>query len=130
MLKYFYGTIAASFLALGALHMSLTVPIYGTLTMPALWFAGTGLLLMAVAVLNWIVIRTRAQDGPVALAVAAMNAAGLIFAGLVLRVLPEPQTYLLLGLFAAATGMPGLLRRARLRSLSRTDPEVFEWRGS
>lgn len=106
-----YVVVTAGFFGLGILHTALTYPIYRTLSVPALWFAGTGLLLIAVAALNWIVVRTRARDGAVVRVVTTLNASGFVFALFVLRVLPEPQTYVLLGLFGVATALPGVLRR-------------------
>jgi hypothetical protein len=111
VVRRIYIFVVAGFFGLGLLHTALTYPLYAALSAPALWFAGTGLLLVAIAALNWIVLRMQARDSAIARVVTAVNAAGLVLALLVLRVVPEPPTYVLLVLFAIAVILPGALRR-------------------
>jgi hypothetical protein len=107
-----YVAVTAAMLGLGLLHVTLTAPIYRALTAPALWFAGTGLLLVAAATANWVVIRTKARDEGIVHGVALLNGVCGVFAGFVVWVLPAPQSFAVLLLFGAATVLPGLLRRA------------------
>lgn len=52
---HWIGTWAALLLAVG--HIYMTTRMYPDLTVPALWFAGTGLGLLAVGLLNLLTLR-------------------------------------------------------------------------
>ena len=52
---HWIGTWAALLLAVA--HIYMTTRLYSDLTVPALWFAGTGLGLFAVALLNLLALR-------------------------------------------------------------------------
>lgn len=91
---------------LGAVHTLLTVPFYGQLTPRAVWFAGTGLMMVFLGLLNLIARRT-ADPGARRLCQAA-DLLGLGFGVLAVLAVPEPQAFLgmglLFGLLASAFG--------------------------
>ena len=72
------GLFAASALVvLGILHMALTIPSYGALTVDALWFAGSGLMLVSTGLLNLAVLRGRNGGGWLVWATAAVDVIGV-----------------------------------------------------
>ncbi|MBI4410715.1 MAG: hypothetical protein HY561_13475, partial [Gemmatimonadetes bacterium] len=109
-----YRVVVALMFALGLLHTGLALVVYDHLTAGALWFAGTGLLIMIMAVLNWLVLRTGARDSAVNRIAAAANLVVAAFAGIASLLIQEPQAYALLALFVAGALLPDRLRQAAL----------------
>lgn len=104
------GLLAAWVLiVLGLLHAALTIPNYGSLTVDALWFAGSGLMLVSAGLLNLAVLRARGGDRGMAWATAAVDVMGGALAVASVMVIREPQTYALVALFVAA--LVGVLGR-------------------
>jgi hypothetical protein len=92
---HWVGTTAALLLSL--VHVFLTTRIYSALTVPALWFAGTGLALFAVALLNILALRM-----PTKLAVALVLVANLMtttFMLLLYSIHPDAQVSFGIALF-------------------------------
>jgi hypothetical protein len=86
---------------LGPLHTLLTSVFYPRLGMDALWFAGTGLGVVLLALLNQAVLLSPMRDG-LNLSLAA-NLAGLLYGILIVIKLAEPQAYFALAAFLAVT---------------------------
>lgn len=53
-----WRTCAWLLVGLGGVHTLVTVPFYGQLTPEAIWFAGTGLMMVFLGLLNLIALRT------------------------------------------------------------------------
>ena len=68
-----------------------------------LWFAGAGLALVFLGLLN--LARTWTDDRTVRQLCQAANPLGTLYLALLVRDLPEPQAYAALGLSAALTGL-------------------------
>jgi len=81
--------LALSGLLLGILHLALTLPLYGRLSIEALWFAGSGLAVVSCALMNIVALRSRAPSSRWALVMANLLLAGFFAAAWPL--LPSPQ---------------------------------------
>lgn len=102
MLETLWRTCAWLLIGQGGVHTLVTVPFYGQLTPEAVWFAGTGLMMVFLGLLNLIARRTadpgarrlchgRPAGPPVRRALCARR--------------PEPQAFAGLGLlFGLAVG--------------------------
>lgn len=94
---------AYALLALGILHTALTPLFYQQIDVDALWFAGTGLGLIFLALLNLVSLRSPASV--TRFICLAANLIGLVYGILIVIVLPEPQSFLaLLSYLAVAVG--------------------------
>lgn len=76
-------------LLLGVLHLTLTLPMYGRLSLEALWFAGSGLAVICCALMNIVALRSRAPSGRWAIVIANLLIAAFFAAAWPL--LPSPQ---------------------------------------
>ncbi|MFN3670035.1 MAG: hypothetical protein ACK4VY_12055 [Brevundimonas sp.] len=76
-------------LLLGVLHLTLTLPMYGRLSLEALWFAGSGLAVVCCALMNIVALRSRAPSGRWAVVIANLLIAAFFAAAWPL--LPSPQ---------------------------------------
>ncbi len=99
-MKLFYK-ISAYLLLIGVVHTALTPLFYDQFSPEALWFAGTGLALVYLSLLNIMAERSRA-DWMLKICVAA-NLAGLIYGVLIVFALPEIQAFISLFIFLAVT---------------------------
>lgn len=81
--------LAASGLLLGVLHLALTLPVYGRLSLEALWFAGSGLAVVCCALMNMAALRRSAPQGRWVVVIANLLMAGFFAAAWPL--LPSPQ---------------------------------------
>lgn len=81
--------LASSGLLLGVLHLTLTLPIYGRLSLEALWFAGSGLAVVCCALMNLVALRSSAPPARLAVVIANLLIAGFFAAAWPL--LPSPQ---------------------------------------
>lgn len=119
MLETVQKVCAWLLVALGAAHALLTVPFYGQLTPRAIWFAGTGLMMVFLGLLNLIARRT-ADPGARRLCQAA-DLLGLGFGVLAVLAVREPQAFLglvlLFGILAGAFGPAP--RNQRVREIPR-----------
>lgn len=96
---HWIGTWAALLLAVG--HIFMTTRMYADLTVPALWFAGTGLEVFAVGLLNLLALQTPTGLGR-ALALAA-NVMTTVLMALLYWLHPAGQVLFGLVLFALLT---------------------------
>ena len=85
---------AYALLALGILHTALTPLFYQQFDVDTLWFAGTGLGLIFLALLNLVALRSPIRI--VRSICLAANLIGLVYGILIVIVLPEPQSFLAL----------------------------------
>jgi len=85
---------------IGTLHVALTPGIYQTLSLDALWFAGSGIAVVLIGALTILAEQAR----PVRWAALAANGAGVVLgaAFTVLTSASEPQGPVLIVLFLAA----------------------------
>jgi hypothetical protein len=81
--------LASLGLLLGVLHLTLTLPMYGRLSLEALWFAGSGLAIVCCALMNIAALR---NSPPLTRwAVVTMNLLISGFFAAAWPVLPAPQ---------------------------------------
>jgi hypothetical protein len=104
-------------LLLGAVHIALTPLYYSTLSVPALWFVGSGLALLLIASHNLMLHRAPGDRVAWRLTVLA-NVGGFAFAALLVWVQLQPQTLLvgtvtLLLLATSVRGHPSHLPASR-----------------
>lgn len=88
-MKVFYSISAYVLVALGTGHTLLTPVFYLNFSADALWFAGTGLSLLLLGVIN--IIAMRLQDRALGNICVAANLIGVVFLTLVLLAVPEVQ---------------------------------------
>jgi hypothetical protein len=93
--------IASYLLLIGVIHTALTPAFYDGLTLDALWFAGTGLALVFLSLLN-IVAERAFEPWMLNLCIVA-NLAGLVHSVLIVTQLSEIQAVVGLLIFIAAT---------------------------
>lgn len=98
----------AYLLLLGIIHTGLTPAFYNSLSPDAMWFAGTGLALIFLALLN-IVTERVFEQWAFNICITA-NVIGCLYSVLVVIALPETQAYTSLGIFLAVTGLSILVR--------------------
>jgi hypothetical protein len=100
IVKLFYR-ISAYFLLIGVIHIALTPLFYDRFSPDALWFAGTGLALMFLCLLN--IISERSCEIWILKTCVAANLVGLIYGTLIVVALPEIQAFISLFIFLAVT---------------------------
>ena len=106
---HWIGTAAA--LLLSIVHLFVTTRIYPTLTLPALWFAGPGLALFAIGLLNVVALRTPTRLSSLLVLIANLMTA--IFMLLLYSVHPAAQVSFGIGLFVVLSCCSiALLRRS------------------
>ena len=81
--------LASLGLLLGVLHLTLTLPMYGRLSLEALWFAGSGLAVICCALMNIVALRNSAPL--TRWAVVTMNLLTSGFFAAAWPLLPGPQ---------------------------------------
>lgn len=113
MLRTFHKIITGLIIALGLLHVTVTFYDYHSFSVEALWFAGTGVAIVLAGFLNLVLSRDVGRDKLVRSLCVITN---IIFAAMfatALFVLAQPQVFLGLGLFAAATVISLTVNRAK-----------------
>jgi hypothetical protein len=80
--------------ALGVVHTALTPVFYGRFTLGALWFAGSGLAMIFVGLLNLTLDRDASRDRLVKVFCHAANLLTLFFGFLIVTLDLEPQVIL------------------------------------
>lgn len=110
MTRRVHWTAATATVLLGSGHIALTLPIHGTLSLTALWFAGSGLAMVFAGLMNMVALRAidRASGLP-AFLTSALSAA---FFAMIWLSLKEPQVVVGLGLFVVMAGLSLTLGRA------------------
>ncbi len=99
-------------IALGVLHVLVTFCDYDSFSVEALWFVGTGVAIILAGFLNLILLRAVGEDRVVRLLCCITDITFTILFAAALLVLPQPQVFLGLALFAVATAGSFLLNRA------------------
>lgn len=100
-MKLFYKVIAYLLMLLGVIHTALTPMFYKSFSLRAVWFAGAGLALIYLGLLN---IATEQVNQPRIFTICiAANLIGIAFGVLIIFVLPEIQAIIALVLFLAIT---------------------------
>ena len=122
-MKHFYK-ISAYLLLIGVVHTALTPLFYDRFSADALWFAGTGLALIYLSLLNIAAEKSRAK-WMLKICLAA-NLAGLIYGVLIVLVLPEIQAFISLFIFLAVSIGSGyaLLESLQQKSLEESKNAV------
>jgi hypothetical protein len=80
-------------LLLGAVHIVLTPVFYSSLSLPAMWFVGSGLALVLLGFHN-LVLQRAGGDRTVWQLTLLANVGGVVFASLLAWVHPVPQVLL------------------------------------
>lgn len=109
--------LALSGLLLGVLHLAFTLPIYGRLSLEALWFAGSGLAVVCCALMNVVALCSSARSSRWAVVIANLLIAGFFAAAWPL--LPSPQVaagFIIFILLAACFGPLTVWREKAARS--------------
>lgn len=97
-------------MALGALHVAFTFHDYDSLSMNAVWFAGSGIAIILAGFLNVALIRVNGNDWVIKLLCVIANMTFTLgFAGATF-LLSQPQVFLGLILFILATIMSLTIR--------------------
>lgn len=114
------GCLTVAGLLLGLLHVGLTMPIYRSLSLEALWFAGSGLAITGASLLNFVALRNQHLSGLWLVMVCNVLIAGFFAAAWPL--LPGPQTVAGLCVFAVLAGYFGMesVRQSSVQTPSRT----------
>ncbi|NIM15919.1 MAG: hypothetical protein GTO45_28295 [Candidatus Aminicenantes bacterium] len=100
-MKFFYKVVAYLLILLGAIHTALTPMFYNEFSLGALWFAGAGLALIYLGLLN-IVAERIYQNWILTICIVA-NLIGTAFCVLIMFILHEIQAIIGLILFLAIT---------------------------
>lgn len=109
--------LASLGLLLGLLHLTLTLPIYGRLSLEALWFAGSGLAVVCAALMNIVALRSRPPLTRWAVVTANLLIAGFFAAAWPL--LPSPQVAVGFVIFIVLAACFGLISVWRERAARR-----------
>ena len=110
---HLFYKIASCSLALGLIHTALTPLFYDHLSPAALWFAGTGLALVFLGLLNLAAERV-GKAWLLTICIAA-NSIMTVFCFFIITVLPEVQAYLGL-LFTLAVTVASIGCRLKIKS--------------
>ena len=110
--------LASLGLLLGALHLALTLPMYGRLSLEALWFAGSGLAVVCCALMNIAALQNNKPSSR--WVVVTMNLLISAFFAAAWPLLPGPQVavgFIIFIILAAYFGpISGWQERAAHRS--------------
>ena len=109
-MRLFYRIAAYSLSSLGVIHTALTPLFYDRFSPDALWFAGTGLALVFLGLLNLVAERIW-QAWAINVCIAA-NLVGCVYGILVAIALPEIQAYVAAAIFIAVVIASILARRS------------------
>jgi hypothetical protein len=97
---------------LGALHCVLTFALYASWSPDAVWFFGTGLSLVLLALMNWAHVGFEPCPLPTARAVRYANVVYALFGAAAVVAVPEPQAFVL----AAAIAVQAVAGHFTLRT--------------
>lgn len=103
MLKTLHKISSALLAALGVVHTALAPLFYGRFSHNALWFAGSGLAMIFVGLLNLTLGRDVGRDRLVRIYCYAANLLTLIFGLLIVTLDREPQVIFGLALIVLMT---------------------------
>lgn len=94
--------MAGAIVLMGALHLALIPTVGSGSDASALWFAGSGLFLVAAGLLNLAAARAGGSDPFLVYSTAALDLLGVGVALWAIRVAGGPPPYLLVVLFGSA----------------------------
>jgi hypothetical protein len=117
MIRKAVWALVSAGLALGLLHVALTLPIYGHLSLEALWFAGSGLAVVCCALMNLAALRGLAPSARWAVVIGNLLVAGFFAAAWPL--LPGPQVAAGFVIFATLAVCFGLIGSWQTRRAAR-----------
>ena len=113
MLKTLHKISSALLTALGVVHTALTPVFYGRFSQGALWFAGSGLAIIFVGLLNLTLGRDAGRDRVVRVYCYAANLLTLFFGFLIVILDQEPQVLFGFVLIVLMTATAFTLKGAR-----------------
>jgi hypothetical protein len=99
MLRLLFWASATVCGLLGLIHTGVTFIAYRSLTPGAIWFAGTGVGMLLLAVLNLSAWRTSYSDPFVRYSTIAANLAMSVLGLFAVKAVPEPQAFAVLASF-------------------------------
>lgn len=103
MLRTIHKILTGIIIALGVLHITVTFHDYVSFSLEALWFASAGVAIILAGFLNIVLLRDSGKDKVVwTLCIITNLIFGVMFV-LAAMVLPQPQVFVGVGLFIAAT---------------------------
>jgi hypothetical protein len=97
MYRHLHSALSTLALMLGLIHLTLVPVTYPVFSLEALWFAGSGLAIIMVALMNFMA--PHISDRRARLTLSLGNAVMAGFFGLALSVLQQPQVVLGLVIF-------------------------------
>jgi hypothetical protein len=97
-----HGVVTVALLLLGVIHLGITPSLADGLDAAGLWFAGSGLFLIAASALNLAVIRTAREDRLIAYAAVGINTLGVVMALWAISAVGGPPPYVLFVVFGVA----------------------------
>ena len=101
---------AGALVFFGVVHLALTGRNYQLASAEALWFAGTGIMLIAAGLLTYCASLRNARSARVCSLI--VNVAGFTLAIMAVPILQAPHTYLLIVFFLGALiGVSGMIFR-------------------
>ena len=112
MLRTLHKISSALLIALGVVHAAMTPVFYGRFSHNALWFAGSGLAMIFVGMLNITLSRDVVRDRLVRAFCYAANLLTVVFGFLMVTVNHEPQVIFGFVLIALMTVTAFLIRGA------------------
>ena len=101
-MKLTHQIITGFVIALGLLHLAFTFHDYDHFSLNAVWFASAGIAMILCGFLNIAVIRDGGKDKVIWVLCLIANAIFAVLFAVVSFILPQPQVYFGILLFAAA----------------------------
>jgi hypothetical protein len=111
MMRTTHKIITGLMIALGLIHILFTFYDYDTFSMRALWFASAGVAIILAGFLNIVLLRDVGKDKVVWLLCILANIIFTVMFSAVLFLMPQPQVFIGVALFAMATIFTLLLSR-------------------
>jgi hypothetical protein len=113
MLRTLHKIITGLMIALGSVHILFTFHDYDEFSMRALWFASAGVAIILAGFLNIVLLRDVGRDKIVRLLVVLTNIIFAVMFSVALYLMQQPQVFVGIALFAAATLLTLLLPGTR-----------------
>jgi hypothetical protein len=107
-MKRFYSISSYALAVLGLIHTAMTPVFYPSLSLNAVWFAGTGISLIFLAGLN--LASLRARMAAIRRITMLCNSIFTVFCIMIIIMLPEPQSYIAI-LLAIAVLIGSIINR-------------------
>ena len=113
MIKKLHRASAWLLVVLGVIHTSLTPMFYDEFSAEPMWFAGAGLAMSLIGILNVALSRSVGDDRLVSTLCRTANLIFALFGLAIVRAVPQPQAYLGLVLILTMTVTSFLIVRAK-----------------